>query len=417
MSFLHRVRGPTRIALLAGAVAAVSLGSVGAGTAAANRPCQGASIVGGSNVPAAQLAAQATWATGFNTNPLGCTTGSPPTVSTIAPAPSGGSGGPAPRQPWGADGGCASTGFTFIATDRAPNVVERANMQRSVASCGGTGTTVHVVPVIQYAIAIVVHLPASCTLTRLTLGQLEMAFRGSGAIPTWTSLGGTGSGCGASIRHVVPSYASGLSYQLKHFFSTVNAATFCAITTTWRALQNPDTGWCLDNGATVTSTDVVNTVNTTSSSIGFTTLADRTTPLGTGVTVLNIQGLGSLSASPTSGGDANCSTANGAYQNAAGTLPATSGDWTDVYLVTPGPLRYPLCALSWDLALQDYQPLWGTPLGQQVGQTVHDFLTYVIGTSATTGGQIDVAGREFAALPADVRTQASTGVGSIVTMP
>jgi ABC-type phosphate transport system substrate-binding protein len=407
MSFLRRARAPVRATLLA-AVAALALGSVGAGTAAANRPCMGTTITGASS--ATLRTALAAWTAGFNTNSAGCPGPGAPAVTTSTGPGSGAT----PISTWGL-GGCASATFSFIATESAPTVTDRAAVEQPTGTCGGTGTRLLVNPVAQYAIAIVVNLPASCALARLTQAQVETAFRGTATV-TWASLGGTGPGCTSAISRMVPSAGAAATYQMKHFFSVANGASFCSGSpTTWTALQAPtlNTTWCDDARSLTHTANVVSAVNATTGSIGFATTADAVALRTAATTIVDVRNTLTYQPPKTTGNDANCATATGTYQNAARTLPPATGTWTDVYMVNAGS-QYPYCALSWIMALQDYQPLWGTPLGLQVGQTVSDFLTYILNPA---GGPVDAAGRYYAALPSDVSAQSAAGVASIVTMP
>lgn len=431
MPFLSAFR--PKNALLAIAAGALGVAALGAGTASADTHCGGSnSTIAGQGSSLQRTAQVSVWNSRFNVNTLGCTAATAPRVTYTSS--SSGTG----LRAWGSDGtGTVTTAWNFIGTDDAPTSTQRTNMQRATGA-SGTGSTVLNIPVTQAGIAFIANPPASCTLPngntlpRLTNAQVERAFQGTTTAATsWASIGATGTGCTARIKRVVRADSSGTTYHVKHFLSLANSGTFCASPagTSWTALQAPslNTTWCNDDGTLVPSLaggtgpgagsgggDEVKTVNNTTGSVGYAALADVNTNRTASTHIIWLQNNVGTYVNPDDGlGNSNCATGANSYAiggvSGAG-LPAPDGDWSNVYYV-PGSSQYPLCALTYDLALQDYSQVWGATPGRTVGQDVRDYLSYVV---ATSGGQRDAAnGSGYARLPSDVQTAATTGIARI----
>jgi len=103
----------------------------------------------------------------------------------------------------------------------------------------------------------------------------------------------------------------------------------------------------------------------------------------------------------------NCTTTgNGSY----GTLPTdVSSDWSNVFSTST--TLYPICALTYDLAFNDYSRGSVFTGGQALATTVHDYFSYVLNS---TGGQSDFAGNDYAILPPDVQLKSINGLPLIV---
>jgi hypothetical protein len=411
---------------LAAVTASVALSGIGAGGAQA-AACGGANIEGqGSSL---QNAAQTIWTTGtaptgFNNNMNGgCTTS--PTVR-YASSSSG-----ACATQFGGNGGAINTTFAFCGTDDALTETQTTSI---TTATGGKALTI---PVAQAAIAIVTNPPSGCTVSSISATQIEQVFRGS--IATWSGITGAsgGANCNATINRVVRNDSSGTSYQLKHYLSTQNAGAVHG-TLTWANLQSTANNTTWPGTVTKSQTgcgtvmalpcsggansgsgggDEVKTIATTASSIGYAALADarsnRTALVGTfpGLTWVSIPNSSSIPINPSTNGvsttkaKSNCPTATGSY----GTLPTATGVWDSVYeSVAASSASYPICTLTYDVALTNY------PASYAAGsaQTVKDYLGYVL---TTLGGQADAlnSSNDYQVLPTDAQSAGSAGVGEI----
>lgn len=411
---------------LAAVSATMALSGIGASGASAALPghCTGSAIAGaGSSL---QAPAQNIWTTTFRDTSTngGCLGG--PTVS-YATSSSG-----ACLNAIGANSGLPSsvnTGTSFCGTDDAPNTTQINNIKLA------TGGNALSIPVAQAAIALVVNPPTNCSITGFNSNPsttVETVFRGASSTTTWASIGGTGTGCSAAINRVVRADTSGTTYQLKHYLSTANSASLPGIATTWTQLQGgePNTTWpgtvvqsrsgCASamtltgcTGAAGSGSgggDEARTVAATSGSIGYASLADaRSITISGGATSPTYKWLTLGGVNPSSNnfstarGTSRCpTTGTGTY----GTVPTATSPWDSVYLTVPGS-SYPVCTLTWDLALSSYANF---PSGSAKAQSVQDYLHYIL-----LGGQTDAlsSNNDYAILPPDVKTAATAGLSDI----
>jgi hypothetical protein len=61
-------------------------------------------------------------------------------------------------------------------------------------------------------------------------------------------------------------------------------------------------------------------------------------------------------------------------------------NWSEVYGSHPEAKKYPICTLTWDIALNEYGTAGYGAKAHEEGQTAHDYLNFVVG-SETGGGQ------------------------------
>lgn len=410
--------------------ATAALSGIGASGAQAALPgaCLGTNVTGtGSSL---QGAAQNIWSNGvhpvgFNGNTTsGCAGTTKPKV-TYDVSSSGGC-----LTASGATGGVLNTAFAFCGTDDAPTAAQ------ITTSNTASGASLLSIPVAQAAIAVVVNPPASCSVTSLTPAQVELTFRGT--TTTWSSIG-SGASCAAPINRVVRNDSSGTTYQLKHYLTTQNSAVVhngltwaglqsSANNTTWPGTVTKSASGCgavlvlaSCTGAPGTGSgggDEVRTVAVTSGSIGYAALSDArsvtTARLGLdtntgGLKWVKVGATALTAVDPSSNGvsttkaNSNCTTAGAAY----GTPGSATGDWSGSYLTTAGS-NYPICTLTWDLAYNNYTTTkWGAD-SNRIAQTVRDYLHYIL-----LGGQTDINNNDYAALPTDVKSVATTGVTEI----
>jgi ABC-type phosphate transport system substrate-binding protein len=381
--------------------------------------CTGEDIVGaGSSLQ--REAQDGIWIPGFQ-GPGGVCAGrgTEPQVS-YEPTGSGGA-----LEAWGFEGGSFDTSRAFIGTDGAPTSAQIGNAK----SAAGGSSQVLVIPVAQTAIAVLADPPANCTVTEITNGQLQEVFRGTRR--RWDQIDTAhGAGCeGAKITRVVRPDGSGTTYQFKHYLSLINNTTLSCVagTQSWTDIQpigpggGPNTVWP-ENGAggcrgnqlspVVTANQagggaLVAKVNSTPGSIGYAAVADVEEGKAGSTHALALQnnGIGtSLGkahfASPVvSGGEAaNCQTAQYNVPT-AGQLGGSGEnvDWSGVYgaKLGSGGDAYPLCTLTWDVALKGYSAAGFSP---GVETTVSDYLRAYV-TADAGQGALEAMGRFYAPLP------------------
>jgi ABC-type phosphate transport system substrate-binding protein len=254
-----------RSACILSAAAVAALVIPGAASATRGVQCSGENVTGqGSSLQ--KLAQQKIWNPDFNTskNKAACsgTQGSKakPTVTYTSTGSGPG------LESWGANKH-AETNFSgtnaYIGTDEAPNKLQKEEIEKN-----GLKITLETIPVLQAAIAIIVHLPAKCTATstsakgRLVLNNvtLEKIFRGT--IKKWSEikdggdeLKGTGCVSTTTIGRVVREEGSGTTNILKKYMFLVNAGKVDG-TKTWKELSEgaENTKWRKRKAASATST-------------------------------------------------------------------------------------------------------------------------------------------------------------------
>jgi hypothetical protein len=429
MKLTRRVKRSGLLALAAVA-APVALAGIGASGAQASLlgHCTGSSVDG--RASSLQGLAQDVWTgatagAGFNVSSFGCS------VDPGTPAVSAASSGSCLLS-WHADGAPFDTTQAFCGSDAAPTTAQINTVNATVAT-GGSQTSVLTIPVAQSAIAIVVNPPAGCTLSSAVQTTVERVFRGS--VTTWAGLGATGCGS-APITRVVRGDWDGETQQFKRWLTTQfngNVTTSpnrswadlsaSSTNTVWPGTSIASTAGCTmsgvcDGGGGFGDEDEVQTIGANEGSIGYAALwAVRKKYIIHTYPWLKWIALraGILTVDPSTNGLAttkarsNCPASNSAYGSS---LPSATATWATTTLSTAG-TSYPLCVLTYALALKDYTPRWGpTTTAPTVATTVHDYLNYVV---AANGGQTDAltTSNDYAPLPTDVRNAATTGVGQI----
>jgi ABC-type phosphate transport system substrate-binding protein len=316
---------------------------------------------------------------------------------------------------WNADGarGSLNTGLAFIGTDQAPSKTQI----ESIKSKAG-GAEVAVIPVAQTTIAILANPPAGCEIDSITNSNLAGAMEGR--IREWSKLEtAEGAGCNAPITRVVRKDESGTTSALKAYLYRLYAKGLsCTVGATegkasWRELANvawPETCGEKALSAVVRATAnggtaEVEKVNSTSGAIGYAALPEAKAGVKGATEILALQNNGQKKAAeakfadPAAGTQANCAAMT--YQ-----VPTPLGgrrdvDWSGVFGGRPaiGAGNYPLCALTYDLALHGYG-LAGFSEAQAI--TVRD---YLYGYVVQDAGQSAIAGGYYAPLPGSAEAQ------------
>jgi len=407
------------------------------------------------------------YATGFgfldlfnaSTNPTGhgCsaaarTSAGPPPVpgSTLVRYTPSGSG--AGRRAFGASttvgqAGVRNTNYAFGGADEAPTAAEIAAANEGPTTGSGDNATLHTIPVAQSSVAVVVKLPANCTVaansTNRRISRTALAAAFAGTATTWsTVLPGatlTGTGCSTPVTRVARLDSSGTTFAFKNYLRAIDPTSF--------PTSQGNTVWPNDTGSTAVVRGAANGAGSqldalnarANGGIAYADLAtardkgfDWQTGLGANSDPtfwLYVERSTGVYATPAVSNNAgatgvnrgsNC--VNTTYANAGGAaLPATTASWYDVTAnETSG--GYSLCALTYALA-------WAQPSQANVGslqpaitqdqaRAARDYLGFAVeektGLNGTPrAGQSQLAEAGYQKLPEDVRTEARTGVSTL----
>jgi len=321
------------------------------------------------------------------------------------------------------------------------------------AADAASGTHALVIPVAQTAIAIVVNPPSGCQVEEITNKQLESVMRGN--IKIWNKIQtASGAGCtNAPITRVVRAEGSATTYQLKNYLSLVNAAALACTEggRTWKQLEEigagdkPNTVWPEALAGNCSATAVsglvtakgglaeVDTVDATEGAIGYATLPDVEAGKSGDTDWVKLQNNGvsnKLAAAQTAppveelGDSARCASSTyGVPKTAKSNVadPADS-DWSAVVGSNPNIAgatgntdAYPLCMLTYDIALTQYSK---AGFNEGTERSVKDYLANWV--TANVGQEALEVGKDFyaplpgAAAPAsDVLGAARLAAGKI----
>jgi ABC-type phosphate transport system substrate-binding protein len=431
---------PACILSAAAVAAVVAPGVADAGTL--GKQCSGENITGkGSSLQ--KLAQQSVWDPNFITsaNTKACNgtqgVGKSPTVTYT----SVGSG--AGMEAWGINGHAFEGSNAYVGTDEPPNAEQRKEMESH--SKNPSESTVQTIPVLQGAVALIVHLPAGCKATstafpgRLVLDNVTLEGIWHGTITKWSEVtenGDTLSGLTKSakcktetpITRVVRKDQSGTTSIFKKYLYLVDQeAVFGELT--WREISEglsnvEDWPGEVTRPAGTGGGELVKKVAETPSSIGYANLADArgsfAPPTGGNnknsfwvpVQDNGVEQEGEKYADPSTDQDtkekasANC--ANTEYTNGETPFPPSSTleAWNEVTTRTTEP-KYTLCGLSYDLTFKEYSKYPGTTLGEAT--TANNFMVWVLQT-ATGGGQALIkAKQDYLGLPSSLIGEAKKG--------
>ncbi len=455
MKFLSARRTLSAGIVAAASVAAFALPS--AASAALPEHCKGSNTEGAGS--SFQLEAEEIWTGkkgggGFDVNSSGCVGG--PTIGYRSVGSGAGFNEWATAHKYGAVG--------FVGTDNTVNPSEKATIEGQVDA--GKSSKVGTVPVEQGAVAIVINLPENCTATssvasgRLAMNQSTLEKIYTGEVTTWAEIASQpntgnkieGAGCNTAtkITPIVRKDSSGTTHIFKKFlfnndsrsfetectgtkltWSEAAEGTVCASETALKWNQE----WPLHEGSTVvkhatetTNTGVLKEVAAIPGSIGYADLSQARNPANGGFTGQSPQRFwAELESSqklkgsevksrkyqdPATNGDvagsaeSNCKKAE--YGNGAEAFPPpVTAAWNNVS-VKKESKTYALCGLTYMLVLSNYAAYNEKGSGNAAeARTVKDYLAYVVGKK---GGQAEVKGHDFAALPKALGKETSEGV-------
>ena len=321
---------------------------------------------------------------------------------------------------WNFDGakGSIDTGLSFIGTDDAPSAAQIANIKSKAG-----GAQLAVIPVAQTSIAILANPPAGCEVELITNANLAGVFEGR--LSKWSQLEGAEGACNSPITRVVRKDGSGTTYQLKNYlFQLYKKGLFCTTGGTegkksWQELEpigsgaHPNVDWpesCTEKALSAIvrpagngGGEEVGKVNSTAGSIGYAALSDAEAGISGTTTILALQNNGQKK-----GGEANfANAASGSTANCGGItysgFKLNSGldiDWSGIFGAKPtvGGKSYPLCTLTYDLALHGYKAA-GFSEAQEI--TTAGYLGYVLQPAA----QEAIAGNFYSSLPSSAESK------------
>jgi len=304
----------------------------------------------------------------------------------------------------------------FVAADDPPNAAQEAEIleEENPAS----GAKVLTIPVLQYAVAIAVHLPEGCTaeggkkgaVKRLILSDATLQGIFAHTITKWEQVPGVvGASCNKSapIVRVVRKEGSGSTSLLEKFLFEINKEDVVG-SETWNQLAEhvenitwPDEGENLlraEKGSGIAST-----VAKTAGTIGFANLNEvrqnaAFTPTGGGGSGTSIfwpelDSKGTKYQDPSTdleenaAADANCAGETYITLNASGKAgkfppPSTEATWNEVTASTTQKASYPLCGFTFDLSLTDFANFSEEkfPTSAAEVETVEDYLGFAVST-------------------------------------
>jgi len=423
-------------ACILSAATVVAFAAPGAASASLGAQCSGSNIAGqGSSL---QKLAQELWNPAFNTSTEkhACNgTQGTKSLPTISYNPSGSGAG---LKSWGVGkiGHNYEATNAFIGTDEAPNPTAKAEIEENETTL--TPKTVASIPVLQAAVAVIVHLPANCVGTSISnVGRLVLNFSTleaiwRGTITKWSEiadngdkLSGTGCNSATPITHIVRFDGSGTTHIFKKYLGLVNK-TESFPTTNFKGESTGNKVWDeIAEGsenqswptadAVVRPTEkgngpVVKLVAETASSIAYANLADARAntsfvpPLGGvkkatfWVPIQNKTAEPITYKDPASNkelaklGESNC--AKEEYTNGTTVFPPSSvqESWSEVTTKTVEP-NYPICGLTFDLAFVGYGKFPGTSLEEAT--TASNYLQFALDTVKEKEGNKDNGGQSL----------------------
>jgi ABC-type phosphate transport system substrate-binding protein len=326
----------------------------------------------------------------------------------------------------------------FVGTDQPPNAVQQSEILER-----GPGAKLLSIPVLQAAVALPMHLPEGCTAEsvvkgkgpkRLVLSDATLQGIFAHTITKWNeaaSFNGDKLKCASKaqeespIVRVVRKEGSGTTAILEKFLAEINRGSVDGAAT-WRELAEEDENvrWPAESEdltRAAKGSGIAATVAATPGSIGYANLGEvranvAFTPAGGGgegsaIFWPELQSDGTKFEDPASNGEqnaaANANCKSEVYLDGTGTKfpPAsTEGTWNEATASTVQKSSYPLCGLSYDLSLTDYQAFSeeAHPTSTAEVETVKEYLTFALGE-----GQTLLEGHDFLGLPTSKKAASS----------
>src|SRR5579875_331285 len=349
----------------------------------------------------------------------------------------------------------------FGGMDAAPNA---ANLSLAASAAG---TDAEVVPIMQAPVAVIVNLPSGCTVganPKVTNLDLLAAWENN---ITWQTLltdakakpKGT---CSSAITLEARSDSSGTTYAFRQYLYQLSQLTGDGVYTTNQIStsaaegQSSGGGWPSatdgssatvsphedDNGgpgagANAGSGGVSNAVATNPGSMGYVNAADANEFNGfnkwsSGKTKfwVEVQNNGTGTSKVTAAEPATGTNKGNCYATYTGSLPSNTSDpdWSNVAVANPhmkSSTVYPLCTLTYDEAWHSYaadstvaafyNARYSGETAAGVGNTVRDYLTWLLSTGTSKDGQA-VVPTYYSKLPANIQKFAAATVKNEVAV-
>jgi ABC-type phosphate transport system substrate-binding protein len=444
-----------RRAVAACAVSAAAMAVLGApGVASAATQCSGSNIVAaGSTLQ--KLAQVSVWSGDFHTskNKKACSGEKKPEIKYESIGSGEG------LEDWGVLGvhPFELNRVAIVTTDEPINEEDKKEIEAHETT--PTEKTVQSIPVIQAAVAIIMHLPKGCTAKsegakeRLVLDNVTLEGIYSGSVKDWGQIKDDGDqlvGCEVApelspIIPIVRLDASGTTHIFKKYLSLINQTgkfeTEKNESKTWNEIDEGTENTVWPKAAKVRKAAkegggaLVTEVASVEGSIGYANLADARSNGGFSKVGVGGGGPGTSKfwapiqnsglsttkklsyADPSTDGDtepladANC--AKEKYTNGKGkTFPPSSTDeaWNQVTTETKQK-NYPICGFSYDMTMSHYGAYTSGGDGSVLeGEaiTASNYLEFVLEDKAE-GGQLLIENHDYEALPKKVLKEAQAG--------
>jgi ABC-type phosphate transport system substrate-binding protein len=389
--------------------------------------CEGVSIE--ANGATLQKKAQELWNKEFNNVALqgACELKGTPPAPTVKYTGTGSGPG---LESWGGGKGAGTGKFgpknAFVGTDEPPNLEQKEQIEKE-----GSGKLL-TVPVVQAAVAIIVHLPKGCVVKdkvapgRLLLSNatLEKIFHGT--LTSWTAikdakekLKGKKGACNQPIKRVVRLEGSGSTSIFKKYLNLQEGNEFEVegSKTTWKKLaeSTSNTVWPEEKADPVLKGKggggVVAEVAAKESTIAYANLADARATFGAptaemfwaelengsvkkGKKTIATYAEPANNGETTTKGSANCTET--LYTDGKNKFPPASAEnvWNEVTTSLTEP-HYTICGFSYDLSLTKFEGAGkGEAATDESTRTALDYLEF-----ALTGGQKLLEGNDYLGLP------------------
>ncbi|HME02559.1 MAG TPA: substrate-binding domain-containing protein [Solirubrobacteraceae bacterium] len=287
-----------RTACILGAIAVAAFAAPGVASAKTLARCSGIQSFTGAGSTLQKLANVTVWGPQFNVaaNSASCTgAGTEPKLTYKSIGSVQG------MEEWGLNGHKFEVTTSFVTTDEPPNATQKGTLEAA-------GSKLETVPVLQGAVAMLVHLPTGCKAEdnegdgRLDLGNKTIEATWAGQLKTWKALVETKESVEAgdtitpatclteTIKHIVRKDGSGTTHIFKKYLAVINGSRTFEVeepkSGTKTAGQNWTTidegtlnqSWPVETAVTQETGEgggaLVETVEEDPSSIGYANVAD-----------------------------------------------------------------------------------------------------------------------------------------------
>ncbi len=363
---------------------------------------------------------------------------------------------------WGAEAPTETEPFVgfgltnaFIATDEPPNEAQLSSLDAEETVEKEGAESVESIPVAQASEALIIHLPEGCKAESVATGRLVLSDEDlrrifEGTDTTWGQLTdgsdavtGTATKLGGeecskvTIKPVVRLDGSGTTHVFKRFLGQIDPSTELTIPetdgkteATWGELSEGGLNKTWPTAAHVVvaktkgSGGLIEEVSEQEGAIGYTNLAEgRAKGYAPATTtkfwaeLQNSEKKGKATyADPSTNGDvaaeasSNCNKEDYVVAGADTTFPpeSTLVPWDKVTTNLTEKKSYALCGLTYDIAFKNYHSVPGTTQPEE--ETVKQYYQFM---TSKKGGQTELGGKDYLALPSNVLGLADQGAAEI----